>query len=642
MKPMTFLSRSLLSLLLLVLLVAGCDTSEDPNLLNPPLPDSTLVRLVNLIPGEDINAVLATYPLSTALGSLQATAFQPFFFTARVNLEIFRANRRDTLRDQALDKSGRLTYFILGTGDRTTFLQELTGKQEELDLAQRNVAKLVFINAIADSPSVSYVLRSGCLSGDTLFRPQSYGTRSAVETDLTSLSLYLFGTGDSLAPATTARVNITPGTVTYLIAARDNGVRRLYVLSSSSNDNPGALPEAQPETRTEATVELLNANADATPISVGIKGGAQIATDLPSLQISPATTAQACTNPLGDSLAISGSIASASAPIRLSVGTRTLIVVYDKESSAKALTLNRDVPSPAAGKIYLRGVNVSTVAPLASISVGAGAPSGVAESSRPFGTLGIGEKSRYVELPEGDFPLILRDASTGEFKMAGVEHFTSGYYTLFIIDYVGSPEIRILRDDQPGTSLSPLGSAGTLATFFNMMPDVPATFTIGSLQLGPIAYSYTSSTVLPAGVTTISSNAGETTIDPLAGGYMIGATGSGSNRQVIAFRSPVATSPEAQAAIRFLNAVSDAPELNVHIGSIDVPPITASFGVPTAQFAQEERRYTFIVTRPGDPTVVARLDGIELLKRHSYVLVIGPQRDGVVGGTTYGTLLLQE
>jgi hypothetical protein len=227
--------------------------------------------------------------------------------------------------------------------------------------------------------------------------------------------------------------------------------------------------------------------------------------------------------------------------------------------------------------------------------------------------------------------------------MAGVEHFTSGYYTLFVVDYAGAPELRILRDDQPGTALTSLASAGTLATFFNLMPDTAATFTVGSLQLSPIAYGYTSSTVLPAGVTTIASNAGSTTVDPLAGGYMIGATGSGSNRRVIAFRSPVTSPPESQASIRFLNAVPDAPELNVYVGSTDVPPIVASFGVPTAQFAQEERRYTFIVTRPGDPTVVARLDGIELLKRHSYVLVIGPKYGGASSdGTAYGTLLLQE
>jgi hypothetical protein len=640
---MTLQFRFVLSLMGLVLLLAACDTSEDDNLLNPPLPDSSRVRVVNLV-DEPISVTFANYPITTALAPQSISDYQKFLFTGQASLIVARESRRDTLRSQTLSSGSRVTYVVMGDRTHNAILPQQTGSIDQADLLQRRMARIYFINAIPDS-TAAYLLRRGCISGDTLFRPIAARTSgSFVETDATSLSLYLFGGKDTALPATTAHLDLTPGTVTYLIAAVNNGRKVLYAVSGSASGSNSPLQEVAAETRTTANVTVLNATADANPITALIKGGATVATDLPPLQISPAASVDACVNPLGDSLVVSSNgSAPATAPIRLAVGTRSLVAVYGTTASPRVLLLGQDLSSPASGKIYVRGVNLSTVLPSASVAIGAGAPSGIAEGYRPFGTLPTGGQSSYTEMPEGNYPFLLRNATTGEFVTAGIEQLTSGYYTLFVVDHSGFPELRLLRDDQVGGVLSDLAKAGTLATFFNMMSDAEATFTIGPLQLPPIAYSYTVSTVLPEGTTTVSSNAGQTTIDPSAGSYMIGATGSSGNRQLIAFKSPVAPPPVGQAVIRFVNGVPDVPQMNIYVGTQAVPPITADFGTPTAQFQQDERKYSFIVTRPGDTTTLARLDGVELIRQHSYVLVIGPKRAGAPdNGLQYGMLMLQE
>src|SRR5690606_11704123 len=48
-------NRSLIPLFIIAALMFGCDASEDPNLLNPPLPDSTRIRVVNLLPEGDVD-----------------------------------------------------------------------------------------------------------------------------------------------------------------------------------------------------------------------------------------------------------------------------------------------------------------------------------------------------------------------------------------------------------------------------------------------------------------------------------------------------------------------------------------------------------------------------------------------------------
>jgi hypothetical protein len=633
-------SRFVLFTLALLLIIAACDSSENPNLLNPPPPDSTLVRVVNLVSGEPVDAVLGGYPLAIQLAPFSVGEFRSFLFNDRVSFQAVRPSRRDTLAGELLAAGSRVSYLVLGSpSGGTTVVKATTGNIDETDLTERGVARVVFINAIPDS-GVLYQVRRGCASGDTLFNSIAFGASFPQEVTASSLSLFLFGSHDSLVPAATARIGVTPGRVTYLIAARDNGQIRLFTLTSSAGDLPGALPPAPAETRTEATVEVLNAVSGGGDISVAMQSGGTIANALSPLDISTAATVQACSDPRGDSVVITSNGQPTSAPLRLSVGSRTLVAAYGDQNSPRVVALARDAPQAPAGKVYLRGLNVSSVIEHATITVGAGAPATVAEGSRLFGTMNTGTASGYAQLPEGDYPLILRNAESGGFVMAGVENFASGYYTILVVDRAGVPEMVFLRDDIPATSLDALDAPGTLATFFNMMPDLPASFSVGPLTIDSVGYSYTTSTVLPLGVTSISSNAGQTTIDPASGGYIIGATGTGGSHALIAFNSPDGTPTGAMTGIRFLNAVPEISELALFINTVkDAPDATLPYGQPTTQISLDARKYSFIVRRPGDTTTVARLDGVELVASRSYVLVVGP---GTSDSTGLGTLLMQE
>jgi hypothetical protein len=633
-------SRFVFLIPVLLLLLAACDSAEDPNLLNPPPPDSTLVRVVNLVSGEPIDAVLGGYPLAIQLAPFSVGEFKSFLFNDRVNFLTVRPSRRDTLPGEQLSKGSRVSYFLLGApAGGTTVVKAITGKIDETDLTERGVARIVFINAIPDS-NETYQIRRGCASGDTLFNSIRFGASFPQEVSTSSLSLFLFGSRDSLVPAATAHIGITPGRVTYLIAARDNGQIRLFTLSTSATDLPGSLPAAPAETRTDATVEILNAVSGAGSISVATKSGGAIATGLVPLDISSAATVQACSDPRGDSIVIISGAEQTPAPLRLSVGSRTLVVAYGSPSSPRVVTLARDVPQAPAGKVYLRGLNVSTVIEQATITVGAGAPATVSEGSRLFGAMKTGTASGYTQLPEGEYPLILRNAVSGGFLMAGVENFVSGYYTVLVVDRGGVPEMVFLRDDIPATSLDAMDAPGTLATFFNMMPDLLASFAIGPLTIDSLGYSYTTSTVLPLGVTSISSNAGQAAIDPASGGYIIGATGTGGKRALIAFHSPDGAPTGSMTGIRFLNAVPELPELALFINTVkDVPDATLPYSQPTNQIELDARKYSFIVRRPNDTATVARLDGVELVASRSYVLIIGP---GTSDSTGLGTLLMQE
>jgi hypothetical protein len=162
------------------------------------------------------------------------------------------------------------------------------------------------------------------------------------------------------------------------------------------------------------------------------------------------------------------------------------------------------------------------------------------------------------------------------------------------------------------------------------------------LTIDTLAYSYTTSTVLPLNVTTISSNAGSAAIDPNSGGYIVGAIGSGSNRSLLAFHGPVSRPTDGKTGIRFLNAVPGIQQLSLFINLVsESPDETLMFGEPSQQKELDARKYSFIVTHPGDTAVVARLDGVELVANRSYVLVIGPGNDSD-SPATLGTLLLQE
>jgi len=643
------IDRSLLvTLALLAGALAACDTREDANLLNPPPPDSSYVRVVNLVPNDPVDVGFPFVPVISALPSMQTSDYRRILIPGQTLLTVARPGipALDTLANQALAQGAKITYFVLGTRDTSLVLRLSIGKQEEIDLTRRRERQVSFINAISDSGA--YFLKVGCQSGDRLFTPTFFAQfPQTVTLKNQEVSLYLFNTLDSTRVLASARLSLNDGArpylSSYLIAANVGGTPKLFLMREDGTAGP--LQEAPPETRTTASVELLNGLTDGGTISARIEGGTgDIATGLGQLTISAPAEVEACINPSGDSLVVTPSSSTAvKAPVRLTVGSRTLVAVYNDSSMVKAITLSRDLPPNLDGKVYLRGVNLATGLVSASVSIGAGAPGNIIPDTRPFGTLKVGAASDYVELAPGTYPFMLSSALTGVFLNGGVEALAPGYYTLVVALQAGSPTLLIVRDDIPGSPLRPVSSQGSRVTFFSMLTDVDATFSAGPLVLPGLAYSYVYSTVLPLDVTSISSNAGSTTVDLVLGSYVIGATGSGNNKKLIAAPSQSDAIPPKSAAFRVLNAIPDGPQLAVRIGGHKVQPIdTISFGAPSPTRILDARQYSMFITSPSDTLILARTDGVELTNGRRYLLVVGPKRQGSTSSSQYELLWVQE
>jgi hypothetical protein len=644
--------RLLVGMVLLAVATFACDTREDPNLLNPPPPDSSFIRVVNLVPDEPVDVSFPFVPVIKGLPSLQVSDYHRALIPGVTLLQVSRPGRPhpDTLANQSLAQGAKITYFVLGTKDTSLVVRALIGKQDSTDIARQGQREITFINGIADSGS--YFIKVGCQSGDRLFDNTSFGqTPYTVSVTNEEVSLYLFNSRDTTQVLATAHLVLNDGITTYLasylIAAKENGVPKLFLLREEATAGP--LQEAPEETRTTASVELLNGLAGSQTISASIEGSStSIATGVAPLSISQGADIVACLNPGGDNLIVSSSAGEVKTPIHLTVGSRTLVAVYTMNDAGAVgtVTLTRDLPANPGDSVHIRGLNLATHMPSVSVAIGAGAPGDVAADSRPFGTLKLGGSSGYVAVPIGNYPFMLSDGSTGKYLAGGIENLSAGYYTVVVAEDAGVPVLLIVRDDLPGATLHPIAERGSRGIFFSMLTDVNATFSTGPLVLPALAYSYVYTTVLPfntSGSTTISSNAGTVAIDPTLGNFVIGATGSGSNKRLIAFRAPDDSLPPNKAGFHVINALPDGPQVAIRIDDNKAQAVdTAAFGTPTPMRLLDARQYSMFVTAPGDTTILARTDGVELSSGRRYLLVIGPKHPSNTSPEPYELLWVQE
>jgi hypothetical protein len=630
-RPLTSAARVLLPLLAATLaLVAGaCDTTEDPRLLNPPAPDSTLLRVVNLSDGPPIYVSVGAVQVATNVGPMQASAYKPVYFAQRVNIFVTRGDRTDTLTDQALQQGVRVTLFVAARGDRSTILVRQAGTIELQDMIREGLASATFINALPDSTSVT--LRSGCQSGPPFMRDVPFGATSNYRDVPVDLSLYLFS-GAETSPRTSARLPLQAGTITWLVAARIDGVDRLYAIGPSD----AMLRELPQEERSEATVQVLNGLTDGASISASL-GADQIASGLGALRLSSAKTVEACRTATGDSLSVTTAGGEILVPLRMDVGSRALAVVYGSESAPHALSLRLDPPPGVPTSAFVRLVNVAANASGARLQIGAGAPDSLALAST-FPALPIGGVSGYVALTPGTYPLLLIESGTGRHLAGGLEQLGAGYHTILIVDNGASTDLLVLDHDASSSTLGGLDEPGSRARLFNMMTDGSGSFTIGPISIRDLAYSYTATTVIPRTIATISSNLGDIAIDHSTGSLIVGLTGSGTTRRAISFASPAGSPSSERAAIRILNAVPEAPELSVEFDET----VLARYAEPTETVERNAGRFSFTIRAPGDTTVLSRITGVELSGGRRYLLVIGPNRPSENMTEKYRALLVQE
>lgn len=633
-----------------LLTIAGCDTSEDDSLLNPPVPDSAGVRVVNLVPDAKVTVRLSDRPAATGVNSYTISDYSTFYFQEPFSVFIESdGGDVDTVAPVRMqlfaDADIRQTYFIVGTAESKALLTLESNKEQITDLTNEESGALYFVNGISDT---TMLIKRGCRSGDTLFRSQN-GNPSGGFQELPqgSYSFYLF-TADGQSEDATALVEITPGSIQYLVAA-DLGSGPQLFLIDGSGDETGSLPPVQPETRTESQVEVLN-GLDGTSLSVSFQGDASpLVSDIPSRGLSAAQSVAVCRDPGGDTLLlVTGTDDTARAQVSTPVGGKTLATVYNDGTQVRLLLLDRSPMAAEEGRVYIRGVNLSPASKSAAVVVGAGAPEGVPTDYRPFGALRVGGVSPYVSMPEGSYPLVLRQNSTGKFFDGGLQNLSSGFYTLFILEENGTPRLFLLRDDVTGVSPQPLEAPGQTAQFFSMIPDRLVNFeaTSGgiSVVVDSVAYSYVYPTILPADMVSIQvAGIGGTTIDLSGAGHTIGATGSDGNLDVLAFPLPTDPLSPMEAGIRFLHAVPGGGGLEVRSDSAKGELLTGiSYGTPSPTIRREPRRYSFSITDAGSGEEVARIQGVELSGDRHYLLIVGPKGSTSSSNLRYGTLWMQE
>lgn len=639
---MTTLSRLIALLLLAAVGISACDSSEDPNLLNPPPPDSTQVRTLNLLGGQTIDFRIGGGTVAPGLSPFTATAFSPVLIQERTFFVIGRAARADTIANQQLPLGANVTFLVYGRDSLPQFKQLQTSDQDRLDLTAAGRARVIFINTVPDS---TLYLRRGCQSGDTVIGGTGFGISTAVDLPQSEASLYLFTAGVP-APIATARLALPIGSTTYLVAARRNGAIELFSVDAATGF-AGPIPTAPPETRTQSAVALINAIDGNATVSASMKGsGAVIATGIPTFGVSAESNVDACQSPSGDSLDLATSSGqSVAVGIRLRVGGRSFAVLYNTLGTTRALVLERAATQAPSGKARVRVVNVSNDGRYAVV-IGSGSPRGDSANTRPFGAQLPGELSPTVDLPAGDYPLLLSDDASGRFVESGVQNLGEGVWTIFVVSTNGVASLRVLREDgNAGGGLQPLGSIGRSAVLFSMIPDGNASITIGQLTPSPIGYSYVRYSAIPAAQFQATLNGAATqTVDGAAADYVLGATGTTAAPQLIVFPQRSDAITIGQAAVRFVNAVPAETTLELRESSISADLLRSSdFGTPSDTIQREERKYSFIISRPGQQTVLARIDGVELSAGRRYLLVVGPKRTASASDTLqYRTLWMQE
>ena len=633
----------------LVLAAVGCDMSEDEALLNPPLPDSVQVRVINLSEGAidfSLNEIAAVQSLPPGVSS----TFSPFFNRNTFPITISGSGIIDTIQDGRFPTSASIqyhyNYIVAGPNEARRMITLATSSSEREDLEDIGSGRIYFVNAVSER---SFLLKIGCRSGSELF-PRIPGPGYGAPQDLPEgeHSLYLFE-GDSATESATARLTLNRGEVIALIAAEENGEVRLYTLPLyAPTVTQGPLQLAVPETRNSATIRVLNGLQEST-IDVGIVGEpTPIARDVIPFALSQPTSIGICTDVGGDTLmVVTPSGDTSFAPIQISVGGEiTAIVFNDANGGVRIATLNRPEGSTDAGTFKVRGVNLTTV-PAVSATAGAGAPAGIIPGLRLFSSPGIGSVTSYMTLPVGLYPLSLEQTSNGTQFSGGLYRFDQGFYTLVALEVNGERSLFVLNESSGSNVLEPLQASGVVLNFFSMVPNELITFegitSLGTIKIENVAYSYVYPGILPNEQVTISATGvSAAQVDLTTSGYTIGVSGE-SNKQLLAFPRPTVDIPPGKAAVRFVNAVPGEGMLEIRTdsaaGQIEG---SSTFGTPSDSFIKDARRLTLSVTIGGTNEEVARITGVELSQGRHYLLVIGPKGPTSLSNFRYGTLWMQE
>ncbi len=632
-----------------LLLLTGCDTSESDSLLNPPTPDSTQTRVLNMLGEDGLNVSLGGVKVAAELADRSFSNLTSVSFNTTVPLVLSSPSYADTIQNVSVSTTfgdDLLTTWIgAPSGDSVTAFQLVSRESEVEGLVNSSSSRLYFYNG---SGVESLSILEGCSNGSALFsgaRSNSLINRTA---EIFSGTTTLFAKDDGNdAVVQSGQIELQAGDILCIVAV-DDGLGGVTLQSFSLRPNsPGELTEIAPEVRTTTDLRIIN-GIDGETIDVHLQGSDEtIVTGLAPLGVSDNLSITACQGQSGDTLLVVESTGDTSnVPFTGEIGGAQTMVLYRDNLQLGSIVLSEVEPG-GEGEVSLRAANLFSTDTLFSIIAGAGAPGDRSRGSLLFPRLAGRSLSNPIEISAGLYPLALEFASSGEFISGGLQELRAGSYTILILRTEDAPRLLLLNESVDPVTVRPLQLSAVKSVLYSANNGDAVTISfetsLGTMTIPEIAYSYVYPTFLPIESVRISGPFAPENVQVEEDGVLVGWTGTGDEGRL-------ATSARSRA-----NPVSGETTLRVHHAAPSQGPVdfrqestegTILASVNYLELSEsaplDARRFSFIVTPADRNDELARITGVQLSDRRNYLMVVAPAGENSTTGRDLSIILIQE
>ena len=631
------------------LILLSC-ASEDPNLVNPKLPNQTIrVRFFNLAKDKLPRTLVLssdTKTQSTPYNTISLPVMPPPLDSVYVASELNGTQDYQLPRRQRLIRDTKYIFFGLSKANSVKNLDTIiVNTTTYTPLKDKNNCFISMINLDPDTTR-TYSLVMGCSNGPSLFQYIRYlqssidfetipvempvsiiKTINGVTTNVGLYNLQLFKGGEFL-------IVITDST--------DNSVKMINKQDTTIN----ALTTLTPNNNKQAYIRTINFSS--SDITITKYPNDTINSKVSSGNISDYNVVSTCTSPTIDSLIItsSGSYLN-SATTSLIVNSRYSLVVFDSANVKGKLSLivpPKTLTTPLGDSAMIRVINACP-GPDLTLSMGARdskilKPSdslnpGFVSGEFLTNKISYGKISNAVYLPSGRAPLTLFTASQpNQLLQTAIGQLKAGsqYIAIITKDASSNYQISLIEDGDVSKGISSLEN-GAFLQIANLTPgSLSHLITIpGVLSSSKLYYGNSLATVVPIGQVTIQS-------DNITANYQ-----SFKDKREIAVIAGTAMLPEfllfesnppaynySQFDRRVFNAAKDAPSIDLTYMSKEVDPNVPNYatnvvygGVVLCPSSNIERKSAYFFYTSGTKELLLQVNDIAMVLGKSYTIIFG-------------------
>lgn len=618
---------------------------EDPNLVNPPLPNETVrIRFFNYAQ-EPINRKLdvsGKFTASTPYGELSPEIVPPptdsVIFQSIIGLdnkiEFADSNKIRLWRDS--------DYIIFGLSkpgstNLDTFITTLTPFSL---LRDTNNCFLSIININQSNDNATYTLVEGCPNGPIAFAPVGYTAKSS-EIEITagkipfSLIKIVGNTRTSLG---LFEFDLHKRGEYLLIITGENAED--FKLLNRRDHSPTPIKNIKLITSTTAQIRTVNFSSE--QISAFRFPSETFLSSLPSGNISDFRDITACESDFLDSIVINqnGSFASSVRTPLVINDKYNLIVMDSATDKASRSFIVKALANLNYGKSALvRVVHYAEKLPSFNMSLGArddaSSATGYRTGESLAKNLNYGMISGVAYVLSGKAPITLYSATSPQRLLgAFIGEFQSNHSYLIIVSNNSSGDVKIsVLDEHGGEAPVSFIEEGAYVQIGHLVPELnELTFSInGMLPNVKLFFQNSLATVLPVGINKISSANNELLVNTSTKTRDILVFAGDKNQiDILHIQSqPLAYNPAAFQR-RFINAAKDIELLKIFdndpIKFSTLPPIVSdlnygSVSEPSAVFL--DRRFSYYFYNQTNETLLKQINDISMSFGKNYTVVFG-------------------